>query len=231
MTDPFGQYSDVLFDGQANLDDVSAAMMAEIERWRTDGLIVRKVRTDSTLHAMLAKRRPVVVERLAAPAISFDRFDDFAGYSKSIASKTRKNLRNYSNRIERLGQLVHLVQRCPTECADVIRRCFSMRSSWLLERGQTSVAFADTSFALIMQGLAEDHRCQPQIRTMQLQLKGCRKKDNAAVDGEMLGELSLHLGFVHNSRYYAYMAAKNPGFDHLSPGRVHMLALIEACSQ
>ena len=47
----------------------------------------------------------------------------------------------------------------------------------------------------------------------------------------MIGELSLHLGFVHNGRYYAYMAAKNPEFDHLSPGRVHMLALIEACSE
>lgn len=227
LSDPFGQYSDLLVDGSVDATAVHQALLDEIRRWRVDGIIARKVRADAALYVLLKQNDAAVVEQLAAPAVTFRKYKDYTTYHESISKKTRKNLRNYSNRMERLGRIDHVVETCPSQCADVIRRCFDMRSNWLLERGQSSVAFADTSFSQILLGLAEEHRCQPQLRTMQL----CLTSDglHGTAEGQLLGELSLHLGFVHNGRYYAYMAAKNPDFDHFSPGRVHMLSLIEAC--
>lgn len=231
LSDPFGQYSDILFSAGADRSVVFDAALREVQRWHVDGLILRRVREETHLHGLLSEKGAIIVETLAAPAISLANFDSFDTYHKSISSKTRKNLRNYRNRIDRLGTLEHVVSHEPQACADVIKRCFSMRTMWLLERGQSSVAFADNAFADIMRHLAKAHRFQPDTRTMQLRVASETENGTSSksIDGTCVSELSLHLGFVHNDIYYAYMAAKNPSFDHLSPGRVHLLALIEAC--
>ena len=41
--------------------------------------------------------------------------------------------------------------------------------------------------------------------------------------------ISIHYGFVHNRRYYAYMAARDPRHDACSPGKVHLEHLLKAC--
>ena len=41
--------------------------------------------------------------------------------------------------------------------------------------------------------------------------------------------ISIHYGFLHNRRYYAFMAARNPQFDASSPGKVHLEHVLAAC--
>ena len=44
-------------------------------------------------------------------------------------------------------------------------------------------------------------------------------------------DLSVHWGFVHQNRYYAFMAAKNPSYDEFSPGRLHLEDVVGACAE
>jgi CelD/BcsL family acetyltransferase involved in cellulose biosynthesis len=41
--------------------------------------------------------------------------------------------------------------------------------------------------------------------------------------------ISIHYGFLHNRRYYAFMAARDPAYDACSPGKVHLEHVMAAC--
>ena len=222
LSEPFGQYSDILLAARTDIDTVMQLALTEIARWRVDGLVLRKVRTDAGLAAwMKARASPFGVGEMA-PAVELSAFAGFDDYRRSINAKTRKNLRNYRNRLAREGVIKHAVIDAQPERAAVIERCFLERSDWLETSGRSSSAFADPLFPAVVTGLARAEAGAPAVMAMRL---GLEQPDGTDAD------LSVHWGFIHQGRYYAFMAAKNPEFDDCSPGRLHLEDVIAACSE
>jgi CelD/BcsL family acetyltransferase involved in cellulose biosynthesis len=223
LGDPFGQYSDVLIAPGTDAGAVLAAAAAEMQRWRIDGLVLRKVRADSPLSAWLAHNGVAVGEAEQAPAIELEKAGGHDAYRNGLNAKTRKNLRNYRNRIGREGRIVHEVIAELPRRAEAVERCFGGRSEWLADSGLSSTAFADPAFGDIVTGLTHGQRGAPSVIAMRLGLIH-PEADKPADD------LSLHWGFEHQGRYYAFMAWKNPAFDAFSPGRLHLEDVIAAAA-
>ena len=221
LTEPFGQYSDILVRPGADSERVRIAAFAELERWRVDGLVLRKVRADSLLATWLAVGGVSIGAIEGAPQISLETTGGHDAYRRSLNAKTRKHLRNYRNRVSREGTLTHTLHDEPAAAGAIIQRCFDGRTGWLETSGLSSTAFADSAFADIVDGLAARARGAPPVVAMRLALAS-GDADSDDID------LSLHWGFEHAGRYYAFMASKNPAYDAFSPGRLHLEDVVAA---
>ena len=219
LGEPFGQYSDILIAPGADRFAVLDAAAAELKRWRIDGLVLRKVRADSALTPWLARTGTTIGSVEHAPAIDLAGSGGHDAYRAALNAKTRKNLRNYRNRLAREGALVHDVIASADDRARTIARCFDGRTAWLTAGGLSSTAFADPAFDDIIDGLTKGRRDAPPVIALRL---GLTLADTTPID------LSLHWGFEHQGRYYAYMAWKNPAYDEFSPGRLHLEDVIAA---
>jgi CelD/BcsL family acetyltransferase involved in cellulose biosynthesis len=218
LTDPFAQYADVLLAGDdpGDSDQTCRWLIAQARRLSgADALMLRKVRHDTPLGRVLAATSRVLDAPQRAPFVSMASHATFEAYHGTAKAKTRKNVRNAMNRLEKLGKLTHRVERRSARMDAALVHCFDLRSTWLERRGLTSTAFAHPAFAALVQGLADPVTHDIDVLSMML----------------MLDEqpISIHYGFLHNRRYYAFMAARNPDFDACSPGKVHLEYVLAAC--
>ncbi len=230
LTEPFGQYSEILIEPSADIAAVSAAALGELRRWRIDGLLLRRVRAGSAVAALLQGKARTAGPIEYAPAIAMDRDGGAAAWHRGLSSKTRKNLRNLRNRLAREGSVSHAIVDQPEARAAAIASCFAGRTDWLEASGLSSSAFADPAFEAIVGGLARAERDAPPVLATRLRLASGGVGDGAEKDPP-LHDLSLHWGFEHQGRYYAYMAWKNPAFDAFSPGRLHLETIVTALAE
>ena len=211
----FGQYSDALVSsGTDPLEAVSRLLRAAIQAAPCDAVSFLKVRSDSVLAQGMPANHIVTGSEQGAPYVALDAFPDFAGYFATIKPKTRKNLRNTRNRLERDGTLVHHVAETAEETLGVICRTLSGRAERLRDQGLTSRAFRDTAFADFCKDLAG--RQDMPIMAMSL-----RHNDEAIAE---------QWGFVHNQRYYAFVASRDFSNSDESPGKLHLGEVIHACA-
>ena len=211
----FSQYSDALVaSGIDPRDAISRLLRAAIQAAPCDAVSFLKVRSDSVLAKGMPANHIVTGSEQGAPYVALDAFPDFAGYFATIKPKTRKNLRNTRNRLERDGTLVHHVAETTEEKLGVICRTLSGRAERLRDQGLTSRAFRDTAFTDFCQDLAgrED---------MPVMAMSLRHNDEAIAE---------QWGFIHNQRYYAFVASRDFSNSDESPGKLHLGEVIHACA-
>ena len=230
LTEPFGQYSEILVEPSADMAVVGKVALEELRRWRIDGLLLRRVRAGSLVAALLDGKARTAGPIEHAPAITLERDGGHAAWHRGLSGKTRKNLRNLRNRLAREGSVTHEIVDEPQARAAAVASCFAGRTDWLEASGLSSSAFADPAFEAIVGGLARGESDAPPVLATRLRF------DSSGVGGEAgkdpdLQDLSLHWGFEHQGRYYAYMAWKNPAFDAFSPGRLHLETIVPALAE
>jgi CelD/BcsL family acetyltransferase involved in cellulose biosynthesis len=236
LTEPFGQYSDALVAPRANADALLDAAWAEIKRWRVDALMLQRVRSDAGIASWLGRNAHRVGQTREAPFVALSAFEDFAAYHRSIRAKTRKNLRNYRNRLARDGEVTHRVITDPDDIRDLTELCLLWRTDWLTASGLSSAAFQHCAFERIIDGLAKGTHGAPPLQMMTLTLNQKNAPPDQA-DGDSADAshapriVTIQWGFRFRNRYYAFMSAKNQAFDAFSPGRLHLEDVIEACAQ
>lgn len=205
---PFGQYGGMLAAGPVEPAEAVAAILKALSKAGIDGLLLRKVREDAPDREALLEHGFPVGRGDAAPYVDLSPFESFEAYHKSVNAKTRKNIRNARNRAARLAELHHKV--FPSgELAQAIGASFEGRLAWLNEQGLTSTAFADPGFRPFVERLA----AAAEAGRIRILAMGLYAGDTA---------IALQWGFVHRDRYYAFLSAKNPAFDAISPGKIHL---------
>jgi len=211
----FAQYSDFVvapgLDPAATLAMLVAAAAAAAP---ADMLSFLKVRKGSALAEGMPQENLVTGTPQGAPYVALDAFPDYPAYFQTIKSKTRKNMRNARNRLEREGPVVHQVAADRDGILGVIERTYAGRAERLKEQGLTSRAFADEGFHEFCRRLPD----APDIDIL-----ACSLLHN----GQPVAE---QWGFVHNQRYYAFVAARDFGNSDESPGKLHLGEVIRACS-
>lgn len=211
----FSQYSDVLIaPGLDARDAVARLLRAAITASLCDMVSFLKVRSDSQLARGMPANHIVTGMEQGAPYVALDAFDDYAAYFQTIKPKTRKNMRNDRNRLERDGAVTHHVAATAEEALGVIERTLSGRASRLKDQGLSSRAFRDASFVDFCTALPD--RSDVSIMAMSLRH-----------NGEPIAE---QWGFVHRHRYYAFVASRDFGNSDESPGKLHLGEVIKACA-
>ena len=211
----FSQYSDVLIADRLDPRDAVARLLrAAITAAPCDMVSFLKVRSDSRLVRGMPANHIVTGTEQGAPYVALNAFEDYEAYFQTIKPKTRKNMRNDRNRLERDGAVEHRVAETPAEALGVIERTLSGRAGRLKDQGLSSRAFRDTTFMDFCTALPNRHDMP--IMAMSLLHKG-----------EPIAE---QWGFVHKQRYYAFVASRDFGNSDESPGKLHLGEVIHACA-
>ena len=211
---PFGQFAGAVFDDSADIVPGVAAVVEALRRERlADGMEIEGVVAETPLHRGLAAAGLGVTGSTDAVVVDLRPYATFADYTSTVNAKTRKNLRNLLNRLERGGPVASVVATEPATVREVIERSFADRLQWLNDRGKTSTAFRNGDFHALVVSLPD----APALRLRAFALLH---------DGHVVAQ---QWGFVYGGRYYAYMSARDPAFDAFSAGRVHLGRVIASC--
>jgi CelD/BcsL family acetyltransferase involved in cellulose biosynthesis len=211
----FVQISDVLLD--ARIDPAQAVgrlLKAANAAAPSDGVSLLKVRDGSALALGMPRTHIRTGEEQGAPYVALDAFPDFAAYFATVRTKTRKNMRNARNRLEREGAVEHRVVTEPSEQLALIERTLEGRADRLKEQGLTSRAFRDGGFVDFCRSLVG--------------------RDDTGLLAFSLNHrdrpLAEQWGFVHGGRYYAFVASRDFSHSDESPGKLHLREILEACA-
>ena len=218
LTEPFQQYTEMLIAPGHDPEAVFRHWLPLIRNSGADVIHLGQIRHDSHLHQAVKPILPPSGERDAAPFVDLSCWPDFAGYYQTVKSKTRKNIRNAHNRLESTAPVRHEVFSQGPKLADVIDRTFAWRKAWLTRSGLTSRAFSDEDFSRFVDRLASGESA------------GC---SGLAVIAMRLSHgdrpIAEQWGFVHESRYYAFMSGWDPAYEAISPGKLHLGQVLQAC--
>jgi CelD/BcsL family acetyltransferase involved in cellulose biosynthesis len=210
----FVQYSDLLVaPGYEPRAVVRRLVQCAAMAGPCDSLNFLKVRADSMLARGMPANRVETGKAQAAPYVALDDFADFDAYFQTIKPKTRKNLRNSRNRLEREAAVSHHVATNADEARGVVERTLSGRAERLREQGLSSRAFRETDFARFCASL-------PDCDNIELLVTSLRCGDDP---------LAEQWGFVHGGRYYAYVANRDFAHSEDSPGKLHLGEIIQTC--
>jgi len=212
----FGQYADALvapsMDARMALDQM---LRAAIDSGACDFVSLLKVREGSALERGLPQTKVMTGEEQGAPYVALDAFPDFASYFQTIRTKTRKNLRNARNRLEREGIVAHDVVTDPQAQLQLVERTLAGRAERLKDQGLTSRAFRDSNFSDFCRSLV--NRPDTSLAAFSL-----------LHDGKPIAE---QWGFVHGRKYYAFIASRDFSNSEESPGKLQLAEIVQACSQ
>jgi CelD/BcsL family acetyltransferase involved in cellulose biosynthesis len=212
----FAQYSDLLLaDGIEPRAAVGQLLKSAIAEAPCDAVSLLKVRSDSALARGMPANHLVTGTEQGAPYVALSDFADFAGYFATIKAKTRKNMRNARNRLERDGEVTHHVATDNAQTLGVIARTLAGRAGRLKDQGLTSRAFGDGAFVDFCMTLP----AQAGLQVMAMSLR----------HGQ--APIAEQWGFVHNRRYYAFVASRDFSNSDESPGKLHLGEVIHACSE
>ncbi|HWA18252.1 MAG TPA: GNAT family N-acetyltransferase [Devosia sp.] len=210
----FPQYADFLVDPAVDARQALARLLkAAAKAQPADMVTFLKVRAGSNLSRALPRQTVTTGSPEGAPYVDLAAHPDFETYFKTLKPKTRKNMRNARNRLEREGTLTHQIAASRDETLGVIARTLSGRAGRLRDQGLTSRAFTDPDFATFCASLAD----RPGIDLLAMSLRH---------NDEPIAE---QWGFVHQGRYYAFIASRDFEQSDESPGKLHLKEVIETC--
>ena len=216
LTEPFQQYTDMLVAPGVDAKIVFAEMLRSLRGSDVDYLHFGQVREDANLFRALDGVVPPSGEEDAAPYVRIGDFPDFDTFHKSVVNaKTRKNMRNARNRLERDAPVVHEVARAGPLLGEVIDRSFEGREAWLERQGLTSRAFRDQNFGAFLDRFKHPERTGVETVAFSLSHGGRTIADQ--------------WGFIHRGRYYAFIASWDPAYEEASPGKMHLGEILAAC--
>jgi CelD/BcsL family acetyltransferase involved in cellulose biosynthesis len=211
----FTQISNVLLLNGYDAKPVVAAMIKEAHSAAAcDVILFNKVRQTSCLAQGMPDNHVLTGEELGAPVVELSEFPSYAAYFQTIRAKTRKNIRNARNRLERQAPLRHDVIDTPDALRTLVARTLKGRADRLREQGLTSRAFANSHFSEF---------CDSLVDRVDLPLSGF-----SLVHGE--NPIAEQWGFVHRGRYYAFIATRDFSHSDESPGKMHLAEITKTCS-
>lgn len=212
---PFGQFAGMLLRKPGDAVSCIAAVARELKDVaRVDGMQIMRVVKGSPLSNGLIELQGRIERSDQSVYLDFCQFSSFDDYHRTVATKTRKNLRNALNRMRRTHEVEHHVTDDAGKDGDVIARTFDERLTWMELGGKTTPAFRDPDFRPLLKALP---KADPAISLLGFELKTTSDA------------VSTQWGFRYQDRYYAYMSARNLDFDAFSPGQVHLGMVIKAC--
>lgn len=214
LDDPFGQFAGAVFHDR---DDIVPGVVAVVEVLRrarlADGMQIEGVVAGTPLHEGLATAGFTATDNTDAVVVDLRPFASFEDYTRTVNAKTRKNLRNLLNRLERSGPVTAVVVTEAAPIREMIERSFADRVQWLNVRGKSSAAFRDGDFHALVKALPE--------------APGITLRAFALLHGGNV--IARQWGFVYGGRYYAYISSRDPAFDAFSAGRIHLGRVIQSC--
>jgi CelD/BcsL family acetyltransferase involved in cellulose biosynthesis len=209
LTDPFGQYGDVMCRKGQNTRLWLESALNFMRRLRdVDILRLRHVRADSHLaaHAVDFLHDARVPD--GAPFLDLTQYASEDAYDERYTSTQRKRRKKIRKALEELGPVTF--ERLPTgTTADVaIRDAIAEKNAWLSERGRINRVLGCPKHVTFLKNLSR--RRSGTVEVVVTEMKAGNKP------------VSWEVGFRHRGTHYGYITSHVNALTDLSPGRLHM---------
>ncbi len=215
LSDPFGQYGDVItsLSGVALLEAMTAALEILKADDQADLLRLKFVRADAVAAPFLRRHALPTTEEYGAPWLDLSPFATPDDLEKRYSRTQRRRRRKIRNRLEKhLGTALSFRRlMAPEEIRAAIPVMLENKRRWLREKGLVSRALFHDRAEPFLSRLAERMMADAQGPTLVLSV--------LEADGE---QLSWEMGFRWKGRHLAYLTAHKPELTDLSIGRLHM---------
>ncbi len=215
LSDPFGQYGDVLCSKGQNAKQWISSSITFLNRLKdVDILRLRHVREDSHLFGcanLLVNAR--VPDK--APFLDFTQFADEAAYDARYTSTQRKRRKKIRKSIEDLGAVSFTRLPVGIVADAAIKQAIFEKNAWLEERGRINRVLGCPGHLDFLKSLSR--RMSGNVDVVVTELKAGEKP------------VSWEVGFRHNGIHYGYITSHVNALTDLSPGRLHMDLSQRAC--
>jgi CelD/BcsL family acetyltransferase involved in cellulose biosynthesis len=216
LTDPFGQYGDILCrKGHNSLNWITGAV-AFLRRLKdVDILRLRHVRADSHLanHAVNLFMDAKLPEK--APFLDLTQYSNEEAYDARYTSTQRKRRKKIRKSIEDLGP-VNFTRLQTGSLADVaVQKAIDEKTLWLSQRGRINRVIACPNHAKFIKNLSR--RMNGSVEVVVTELTAGDRP------------ISWEIGFRHRGTHFGYITSHVTTLTDLSPGRLHMDLSQRAC--
>jgi CelD/BcsL family acetyltransferase involved in cellulose biosynthesis len=216
LTDPFGQYGDVLCRKGHNAKKWITSAIQFMNRLKdVDILRLRHVRSDSHVASYAAELFTDARVPDKAPYLDLSQFANEDAYDARYSSVQRKRRKKIRKAIEDIGPITF--SRLPSgSLADLaVKNAIAEKNAWLEERGRINRVLGCPGHAEFLKALSR--RLGGSVEVVVTELKAGDKP------------ISWEVGFRHNGVHYGYITSHVNALTDLSPGRLHMDLSQRAC--
>jgi CelD/BcsL family acetyltransferase involved in cellulose biosynthesis len=209
MTDPFGQYGDVIAVDNEHTSEYLNMAWQEICTSSDAALVrLRHVRRDALIHDLLESKCELAEQPDIAPYLDLSVYPDAEAYDARYNRSQRKRRRKILKEFEELGALEFIEHDGPGHLNGLIDRILAQKIQWLRNRGSYSEALTSEHFADFLKALTRIE--DPTLRLV----------TTVFTAGDR--EVSYEVGLRYKDRHMCFITAHNSELTAMSPGRIHM---------
>lgn len=209
LSDPFGQYGDVIGVSNSYLESYLTAAWQEICDESGGATVrLRHVRKDATCYPFLDRVCEIAEQPDNAPFLDLTPFNDLAAYDARYNRTQRRRRKKIQTELEKFGELKFMRLDGPGHLDTLIDQIISQKTAWLRHRGHYSKALTSKHFAQFLRTLADQTDGSLNLVTSVLTV-GKRA-------------ISFEIGLRYKGRHMCFITAHDNNITDLSPGRLHM---------
>ncbi len=208
LTDPFGQYGDVLCAKGQNAKVWINAAASFISRLKDIDLVyLRHIREDSIVAREAGELFIDARVPEEAPYLDFTQFKSEEDYDARYTSVQRKRRKKIRKELEKLGEVTFSTHSPGVAADEAMRLALAEKNAWLAERGRMNRVLNCPRHLQFLKALSRN------AGPVQLVLSELKAGDSP---------VSWEIGFRHGTKHYGYITSHLNSLTDLSPGRLHM---------
>ncbi len=209
ISDPFGQYGDILCDISESADDwMKAAVDFCRSKCDAEILYLRHVRADARIAKFANQQMANAHFNEQAPFLDLKAFHSDADYDLRYSSTQKKRRKKIKRHLELLGPVSFAAISEPAAVDAAIVSAIAEKQIWLEKRGRFNRIMGCSRHIEFLQHLAR------------LENSPLKLVVTALKTGEQ--SVSWDINFRYDGTNYCYITSHANVLDDLSPGRLHM---------
>ena len=209
MSDPFGQFGDVLTVQSGNTNEYLAVGWQEIiDNSDAASVRLRHVRKDAAIYELLQAKCEIAETPDIAPFLDLTQYPDVDAYDARYNRAQRKRRKRINKDLEKFGDIKFELLSEPGHLGGLVENILEEKNIWLRNRGHYSKALTDDRCAQFLKQVSSQPDSPLQLVTSVL------------TAGERA--ISYEIGLRYKGRHMCFITAHDNQLTDLSPGRLHM---------
>jgi CelD/BcsL family acetyltransferase involved in cellulose biosynthesis len=216
LTDPFGQYGDVLCrKGESSRKWIESSIAFLNRLNDVDILRLRHVRADSHMASHAASLFVDARMPEGAPCLDLTQYANEEAYDGRYTSVQRKRRKKIRKSLEDLGPVTFKRLPAGSDADFAVQQAMAEKSAWLADRGRINRVLSCLGHTEFMKRLSRNLG-----GTVDVVVTEVRAGDKP---------VSWEIGFRHKNTHYGYITSHVNTLTDVSPGRLHMDLSQRAC--
>ena len=213
MSEPLGQYSNVLFDPDYVDVSVGARVWSEIKASTdADAVALSHYPATGFLADVIGEEGLAESTKYVSSILDFSEISSWEEYSASLSKSQRKERNRKAKKLKAQGDLTFEVHFYASEqFSDIVQTAIRLKRKWLRETNRHSQALFEEESLQFLSSLGT---YLPQFEPDEGPVAQVLRLDGVPI--------AIELGMLKNRHYYSYLGAIDLNWSSFSPGKVQI---------